>query len=357
VALGPLLGGLLLEHFNWNAVFFINVPIVITALFAGFFLIPNSRDPHPRRLDIIGTLLSATTLFLLVFGLIKGSDWGWTNPGVLGSLAGAIIAGFLFILREKKLDFPMLDLGLFRNARLSASSGSIAVMTVAMFGMLFAFTMYMQFVKGYSALDTGLRFLPIAFGYAFGSVSSNRIVGKLGTKPVVTIGFVGMAVLSPVIASWQTDTPYWQIGLLLFALSYFMGNIMTPCLNSVLGAVPKARAGVGSAIGNVFFQVGGALGVAALGSALSSIYQANMTSALTQLVALPADVANLVKGSVGAAVTVTFGLPDGVRQILVQIAGDSFMAGWQVVLMIISAIGIMGAILTLKFMPSRDINN
>jgi EmrB/QacA subfamily drug resistance transporter len=355
VALGPLVGGLLLEHFSWSAIFLINIPIVVTALVVGLFLVPNSQDPNPRRMDISGTLLSAITLLLLVFGLIKGSDWGWTNLRVVCSLAGAIIIGFLFILRESKTAAPMLDLGLFHDLRLSAGSGGIAIMTVAMFGLLFALTMYMQFVKDYSALQTGIRFLPIAFGYAFGSVSSNRTVRKWGTKAVVSAGFLGVAVLAPVVALWWLDTPYWQIGLLLFALSYFMGNIMAPSLNAVLGAVPKARAGVGSAVGNISFQVGGALGVAALGSALSSVYRVKMASASTQLASLPAEAVNAAKESVGAAATLAARLPDGVRQSLSLLSGESFMEGWQATLLITGAIGIIGAVLILKFMPPRDV--
>ena len=273
VALGPLLGGWLLNHFSWNSVFFINLPIVIAALILGIFLVPESRDPTPRRLDFQGTLLSIVTIWLLVFGLIKAGDWGWTHPVVLGSLAGFGAFGVVFVFIEKYGEAPMLDLGLFRNSRLSAGSGSIAVMTSAMFGTLFALTMYMQFVKNYSPLQTGLGFLPMAFGYALGSVSSNRAVNSLGTKVVVAAGFCGLAVMSLIMAFWRIDTPYWQIGLLLFASSYFMGNIMTPSLNAVLGAVPKAVAGVGSAIGNASFQIGGALGVAALGSILTGVLQ------------------------------------------------------------------------------------
>jgi len=354
VALGPLLGGWLLDHFNWSAVFFINIPIVVTALAAGRFLIPDSHDPTPRRLDIPGTLLSAITMWLLVFGFIKASDWGWTHPAVTGSLAGFIMAGFLFIFRERKTGAPMLDLDLFRNRRLLAGSGGIAIMTAAMFGVLFGLTMYMQFVKDYSALETGLRFLPIAFGYAFGSMSSNPINNSWGTKAVTAAGFLGLAVLAPVIAFWRIDTPFWQIGLMLFALSYCLGNIMTPALNAVLGAVPKDRAGVGSAIGNVSFQVGGALGVAALGSTLSSVFRARMESALAPLSFLPAEIIGAAKESVGAAVTVAARLPEGVRQNLSLLAGQSFMEGWQVILLVVSAIGVTGAVFTLKFMPSRE---
>jgi predicted MFS family arabinose efflux permease len=345
----------LLEHFNWSSIFFINIPVVVTALIAGLFLVPDSRDPDPRRLDLTGTLLSAIMLSSLVFGIIKGGDWGWTHPAVLAVFGGFIVSGFLFLLRERRTGEPMLDLHLFRNLRLSMGSAGIAVMTIAMFGMLFAFTMYMQFVKGYSAMETGVCFLPLALGYAFGSMFSNRFVGRFGTKAIVTAGFLGMAVFASVIAFWRIDTPYWQMGLLLFAVSYSMGNIMTPSLNAVLGAVPRERAGVGSAIGNVAFQVGGALGVAALGSALSSVYRTNISAALSQLSSLPAEMANIAKESVGAAATVAAMLPEGAQQGLMQIAGESFLDGWRMVLLAISVIGLVGAVLTLKFMPPREV--
>jgi EmrB/QacA subfamily drug resistance transporter len=353
VALGPLLGGILIEHFNWSAVFFINVPIVATALMAGQFLVPNSYDPMPRRLDVPGTILSALTLSVLVFSLIKGSDWGWTHPAVIGSFASAIVLGAMFILWEKKVTAPMLNLQLFRNLRLSIGASGIAIMAVTMFGVLFALTMYMQFVKNYSALETGIRFLPIAFGYAFGSVLSNRFVKLWGTKYVVVAGFLGMAVSAVVIAFWHIDTPYWQIGVLLFALSFCLGNIMTPCLNAVLGAVPAARAGVGSAISTVSLQLGGALGVAALGSALSSVYRTKMEYMLTTIHSIPIQLSDAVAESVGSVVRIIGMLPESIRGYIALLARQSFMDGWQVVLLIIGTIGLAGAILTLKFMPRR----
>ncbi|MBN1189941.1 MAG: DHA2 family efflux MFS transporter permease subunit [Dehalococcoidales bacterium] len=354
VALGPLLGGLLLEHFSWSSVFFINIPIVVIAVVAGWFLIPDSRDPKPRQPDIPGTVLSAAALFMLVFGLIKGSDWGWGHAGVIAILAASVAAGLLFILWEKRSAEPMLDLGLFSNPRLSAGSGGIALMTVIMFGTLFALTMYMQFVKGYSALETGIRFLPIAFGYALGSMASNRFVNRLGTKVVVVAGFLGIAIIAPIAAFWQTGTPYLQIGLLLGIFSFFMGSIMAPSISAILGAIPKARSGIGSAVNSVAFQVGGALGIAALGSALSTVYRAEMASALSNVSFLPAEVLKVAEESVGAAVTVAGRLPAAVQFPLIQAAGESFMEGWQVVLLVIICIGVLGAVLILKFMPSRE---
>jgi EmrB/QacA subfamily drug resistance transporter len=351
VALGPLLGGILIQHFNWSAIFFINVPIVAAALVAGQFLVPNSQDPMPRRLDIPGTILSALTLSVLVFSLIKGSDWGWTHPAIIGSFASAVVLGVVFILWERKATAPMLDLRLFRNPCLSTGASGIAIMAVTMFGVLFALTMYMQFVKDYSPLETGIRFLPIAFGYAFGSVLSNRFVRLWGTKYVVVAGFLGMAVGAVMIAFWRIDTPYWQIGVLLLALSFSLSNIMTPCLNAVLGAVPAARAGVGSAISTVSLQLGGALGVAALGSALSSVYRTKMEYMLTSIPSIPIQLSDAVAESIGSLVRIISMLPESIRGYITLLARQSFMEGWQVVLLVITAIGLTSASLALKFMP------
>ena len=351
VAIGPLLGGILIEQFTWNAVFFINVPIVAIALISGIFLVPNSCDPESRRVDVPGTILSALTLSALVFGLIKGSDWGWSDPVVLGSLTAAILLGYLFIWWERKTTDPMLDLQLFSNPRLSTASACISIMTVAMFGMLFGLTMYMQFIKNYAVLETGVRFLPMAFGYALGSMASNKAAVMWGTRKVVTAGFLGMMALSAVVSFWQIDTPYWQIGLLLFAVSFCMGNIMTPCLNAVLGAVPKSRAGLGSAIGNVSFQLGGALGVAALGAALSSVYRQKMVSALTAFSDIPVNIAGIAAESVGAALRIIAMLPAGVREEILLLAKQGFMNGWQIVALAISVLALAGAVIALKFMP------
>jgi EmrB/QacA subfamily drug resistance transporter len=355
VVLGPLLGGWLLEHFNWGSIFLINVPVVITALVAGFFLIPRNDTRVRRRIDLPGTVLSAATIFLLVFGIIRANDHGWAHPSVYGTLALSFISGLLFSLRERKTDFPMLDLSLFKNSHLSAGSGSIAIMTFAMFGVLFALTLYMQFVKAYSPMDTGLRLLPLAVGYAVGSVSSHGSVLRWGAKSVVAAGFAGMAALAPLIAFWQTVTPFWLIGLCVGLLSFCLGNIMTPSLNVVLGAVPKDRAGVGSAIGNISFQAGGALGVAALGSVLSSIYRSRMDVALDANVAFPVHIIQGAKESLGAAVVIAGGIPAEIGQRLLLLARGSFMDGWKMVFWVICCVGIIGMLFALKFMPSRSL--
>ena len=355
VALGPLLGGILIQQFNWNAIFFINVPVVIIALVSNQFLVPNSYDPSPHKIDVPGTVLSVLTLAALAFALIKGSDWSWTSPVIIGSFAGSVFFGVLFFLWEMRSPAPMLQLRLFRHRCLSAGSICISIMTIAMFGVLFGLTLYMQFVKNYTAMETGVRFLPIAFGYAFGSILGNRCSKLWGTKSVVTAGFLGMTIIASLVAFWSVDTPYWQIGLLLFAVSFFMGNIMTPSLNALLGVVPKSRAGIGAAIGNVSFQLGGALGVAILGSVLSSIYRMQISNALAVPAYIPLQVKNLVIESIGSASMVLAQFPESIQKDIFSLAKQSFMTGWQIALLSVAVLGLVGAFITLKLMPQWDI--
>lgn len=353
VVLGPLLGGWLLEHFSWSAVFLINVPIVIIALIAGFFLVPKSRARIKRGVDLPGTFLSAATVFLLVFSIIKGGDLGWKNPLIYQSLVLSLVCGGLFILREIRAKSPMLDLSLFKDPHFSAGGGSIAIMTFAMFGSLFALTLYMQFVKAYSPMETGLRFLPVAVGYALGSVFSNKCVMRWGARSVVAAGFAGMAALAPLMAFWLSDTPFWLIGTYVGLFSFCQGNIMPPALNVVLKSLPQERAGVGSAIGNVSFQVGGALGIAALGSLMGSVYRSQMDTALKAEAALPAQVAQVARESLGGAVISAGSLPEEIGQGLLSLARNSFMDGWMVIFWVICVLGFIGMLFVLRFMPPR----
>ncbi len=355
IALGPITGGLLIEHFSWSAIFFINIPIAVVALTAGAFLVPNSRNPNPQRLDLLGALLSAGALGLLVYGLIKGGEVGWTHGIVLGCFLGAIAVGALFVLWERRTTAPMLDMRLFRNLRFAAGTGGIATMMLANFGVLFGLTLYLQFVLGYSALETGIRFLPMAAGFAIGSGTSHRRVALFGTKYVVAGGFVGIAAVLAGMAFWGVDTPYWILGPMFFALAFCMGNTMAANVDSITGAVPLAQAGVGGAAPGVSAQVGGSIGVAALGSVLSSVYMSNIKPLLAGLPGLPEHVIDAAKDSVGSAMVVAEQLPPAIAETLRTAARNSFMDGWQLLALIGCAIAAFGAIMVFRFMPARPI--
>ena len=221
VVLGPLVGGFLLEHFNWSSIFFINIPIILISLAAGLFLLPKNIARGSRRIDLPGTVLSAATIFLLVFSIIKGNEATWTNPMVYVSGVLSVVFGFLFIVREKSTDAPMLDLSLFRKKALRAGCGSLAMMTFTMYGALFALTLYLQFVKGLSPMLTGLGFLPVAVGYALGNVLSSGNARRWGTRNVVATGFAGITMAALGFAFWENimsflayQPEYWASQLL-----------------------------------------------------------------------------------------------------------------------------------------------
>jgi len=353
VALGPIIGGLLIEHFDWNSIFLINIPIAAIALIGGFFLIPNSRDPNPKRPDYPGTVLSSAALAGLVFGLVQGSRWGWTNAGVIGALVGAVALIALFILWERHSDHPMLEIGFFRSARFSMGTGAVALMAFGQVGITFGLTLYMQFVNGYTALETGLRFVPLALGIFMGAGSADRAVARLGTKRVMFLGFIVNAILLVLASFWQTDTAYWQLGLIFFGIGFALGYVAAPATDAVMGALPEARAGVGSAMNTVGRLVAGSIGVAVIGSILGTVYTASFEKAINTVAGLPAQIIEVASDSVGAAVIVAQQLPGGAGEALAQIAKTSFMDGWQLMALISCAISIIAALFTLKFMPAQ----
>ncbi|UCE97353.1 MAG: MFS transporter [Dehalococcoidia bacterium] len=353
IALGPIIGGVIIENLNWNWIFLVNIPITVIALAAGLFLIPESRDPNPKKLDILGTLLSSAALALLVFGLIKGSDWGWTNPGVLGSLAGAVVAGLLFMLWERKTENPMLEMVFFKNARFSAGVFSVSMMALSMIGITFGLTLYMQFVAGYTALETGVRFVPLALGVFIGAGSSDKVVEKLGTTKVITLGYLGTALILLAASFWEVNTAYWQLGILFFFFGFFLGYIAAPATTAVMGALPEARAGIGSAMNTVSRMVAGSIGVATLGSILSSLYTSNFNSGINVVTGLPVEVIEASSESVGAAVTIAESLPVGASEALLTVAKESFMDAWQIMAFISLSLCVIGALIVVRVMPPR----
>ena len=262
IGLGPVTGGILLEHFWWGSVFFVNVPIVLIALITGILLVPESRDPHPASLDILGAVLSISAVTILVYSIIEAPVRGWTDGLVLTGLVGGAALAAAFGYWEIKTDHPMLNLAFFKNPRFSAGAGAIAIGFFALFGMIFGLTQFLQFVQGYTPLEAGLRMVPVALGMMVGAGNSHRLVGKLGTHKAVAMGLLIVAGAFVTIALWQPDTGYWVVGGTFFVLAFGMGNVMAPSTDSVMGAVPEANAGVASAMNDVTRQVAGAFGVA-----------------------------------------------------------------------------------------------
>lgn len=351
VALGPILGGFLLENFYWGSVFLVNVPIVTLALVGGRFLIPESRDPRETRLDPAGAVLSIAGLSVLLFAIISAPERGWADPLVLGGFALAVALIAVFLWYEARIDHPMLDVRLFTNRRFSAANGAVTLVFFALLGSLFFVTQYMQYVLGFTPLQAGVRVLPVAVSIVVAANLSRVLVERLGTKVVVTAGLSLVAIALGVVSNVTLETGYGLISIFQVLLGLGLGLTIAPSTESVMGAVPRDRAGVGSAVNDTTRQVGGALGVAVLGSLLASGYRAGIAEAVASL---PRDAAAAASDSVGAAAAVAARLPDAAQgQELLDAARASFVDALDSTVLFAMAAALLGALIVVLFLPSR----
>jgi len=310
VAAGPLVGGFLLRHFSWSSVFWVNIPIGITALVAGAFLLPKSREARTDRLDPIGSLLSIVGLATLLYGVIEVPGKGFSNNEVLAGFGLGIAAITAFILWERHTDHPMLDMKFFKNPRFTAANTAVTLTFFAMFGSLFLMTQYWQFVHGYSPLEAGVRLIPYALGMMFMAPMSSRLVERIGSKRVITIGLGVVTVALVALSFLQRDTPY-AIAIIPFVMmSTGIGLVMPPATESIMGSLPRDKAGVGSAVNDTTRQMGGAVGVALIGAVVSSIYASEVTSAANRFGVTGSDLAE-AKSSLGGGLKVAASAADG----------------------------------------------
>jgi MFS transporter, DHA2 family, multidrug resistance protein len=271
-----------LEHFWWGAVFLLGVPVAAVGAAGILLVVPESKDPSPGRLDVLGVLLSIAALAGLVFGIIRGGGGaGWGSPGVLGPLLGGAVLLAVFVWWQRRTTHPALDVTLFRNPRFSAAVGAVGLVFFAAMGSLFFGTFYLQLVRGYSPLETGLLFLPFAAAQLLVAPRSAGFASAYGPKIVTTIG---MALVTAGLASFiliSETTPIWVLCLVYFAMGAGMASVMAPTTEAIMSTLPREKAGVGSAVSNTVRQVGGALGVAVLGSVLSQVYRNAMEGPLS----------------------------------------------------------------------------
>ena len=352
IGLGPLLGGLLLEWFWWGSVFLINVPIAVIALVAGWRLVPESRDPEQGRLDIPGALLSVSAISLLVYAIIEASDRGWLAPLTLAAFAGSAVLVPAFFWWERRTAHPMLDLAFFRHPRFSLGAGAIGLTFFALFGTIFALTQYLQFVRGYSALEAGVRLIPLALGVAIGASRSDHLVRRIGTTRVVTGGMLLVAVALTTLALWGVDTPYWIIGTTVFFLALGMGNVMAPATDAVMGAVPEAKAGVGSAMNDVVRQVAGAFGVAIIGSVMNTVYGNRVEDATA---GLPSQAADPAQDSVGAALAVAGQVGGAAGETLATAARGAFVDVMGLAALLAAGVVLVGAVVIARWLPAHHL--
>jgi EmrB/QacA subfamily drug resistance transporter len=272
VALGPVIGGVLLTHFSWSSVFWVNLPIGSIALIAGWFFVPESKDPKATRLDPVGALLSIVGLASLLFGIIEGPTKGWSSAEVTGAFALGVTAISVFIIWERHRTDPMLDMTFFKNPRFTAANTAVTLTFFAMFGSIFLMTQYWQLVHGYTPLQAGIRLIPYALSMMITAPLSARLVERIGTKQVVTLGLSLISVAMLILSTLHTDSSYLRVIANMCLMAVGMGLTMAPATESVMGSLPRAKAGVGSAVNDTTRQVGGAMGVAVIGTLVASSY-------------------------------------------------------------------------------------
>ena len=350
IAIGPISGGWLIEHFAWSSIFLVNIPIVAAGLIAGAILIPESRDPAPKALDFPGAGLSIAGLTAIVWGLIEASERGWTNPTILGAFAvGAAIIG-MFIAWERRTDHPMLDVSVFRNLRFSAASLAVGFVFFALMGVVYFLTTYLQSVMGYDALEAGVRMLPVVGGLVAATKLSLALTERFGTKFVVAMGLSTVGAALFVLAGAGVDTGYGRVAIALGMMGFGMSLAMSPATESIMGSLPKAKAGIGSAMNDVVREVGGTLGVAVLGSVLASSYGNGMDGAVH---GLPTDAAEAASDSVGGAHDVAAQLGGDAAVQLTQVANQSFVDAMSTTATLAAGVALAGALIAAAFLPSR----
>jgi EmrB/QacA subfamily drug resistance transporter len=352
VAIGPILGGFLLVHYWWGSVFLINVPVAALGGLAAIFLIPNSRNVQAKPLDPVGMLLSIAGFGLLLWAIIEAPGRTWTAPPVIGALAAsaALIAGFI-VWEHRRAD-PMLPMSFFRRRRYSAAIASLALVLFALMGLLFLMTQYLQFVLGFSAFQAGLAVAPVALVLLSTAPFSAVLAHKIGTKSVVVPGLLLIALGLGFLSQTTVGDGYrWCLTFFLL-IGCGVGLAMAPSTDSVMGSVPKDEAGVGSATSDTSLQVGGALGVAVLGTALNLHYQ-HLMSALIGHNAMPPAIRDVILGSLGGALQVAARIPGPTGTALADAARQSFVSGMDLALLIACIVVTAAACVVLLCLPQR----
>ncbi|MEU8625702.1 DHA2 family efflux MFS transporter permease subunit [Streptomyces sp. NPDC048669] len=350
IAIGPITGGLLLEHFWWGSIFLVNVPVVVIALIAMAVLVPDSRDPKPGRLDPIGVVLSIIGLVLLVYGIIRGGELAdFTDVSVLLPVIGGLAVLVVFVLHEKRSSSPAIDVTYFRKPAFSAAVAAIALVFFALMGVTFFSAFYMQSVRGWSALQSGLLILPLAIAQMVFAPRARLVVARFGARAVCTVGMLLVAVGLAAFALFDADTPVWLMCLVFFVQGTGMAHVMPPVTVAVMQALPREKAGSGSAVNNTFRQVGGALGIAVLGSVLSAVYRGDIEGHLGGLPAAARDTAaESIEATLGVAEKMG---PAGAP--LVAAAHDAFLNAMHVTAISSAFVALVGAIVVALFLPGR----
>jgi EmrB/QacA subfamily drug resistance transporter len=356
MAIGPSAGGLLLENFWWGSIFLVNVPFVALGLALVFFLIPESRDADPGRLDVLGVLLSVPGLVLLIYGIITaGERASLTDWDVYGALIGGVVVLVLFLVHESRAPNPSLDVRFFRDPRFSVSVATIMVLFFSMSGIIFFLSFYWQSVREFSPFVAGLLVLPAALGQMIMAPLSPTLVRWAGPRVVAAVGVLGVCSSFLFFTQLEPDTPLPLIVGFFFLQAGAMAVVLTPATDAIMSSVPPGRAGAASAVQNTVRQVATAMGVAILGAVISFRYRAGITPTLEEVADEgPTGVTDQRLRSAGESIEGTLALARSLGEqgrVLVEPAKEAFMSGLHTAATVSLCFGVVGLVVILIWMP------
>jgi EmrB/QacA subfamily drug resistance transporter len=351
-ALGPIVGGLLLSRFWWGSVFLINVPIAVIGVACAISLVPDSKNAAARRPDLTGAALSIAGLGLLLWAVIEAPLLGWTSGLVIGAGLGALAILGAFVAWERASSHPMLRLELFANRRFSVAISSTGLVNFVLYGALFLLTQLLQFDLAYTPLQAGLRILPAAGAIAVVSPSAAVFVRLAGTKLTVVAGLLGIAAGLWVDSHLSVTSNYGDVVLGMVLLGAGAGLAIPAAIGSVMGSLPPGDLGVGSATNGTFMQVGGALGVAVIGSLLATRYQGRVSAALAPH-HIPPAIHSTILSSIGGALDVASRLGGTLGPLVAHVARTAFLSGANLGLRTTAVVALAACLIALAALPAR----
>jgi EmrB/QacA subfamily drug resistance transporter len=352
--IGLLVGGWAVENYDWQMVFLINIPIILLALSLGLMFVPNSKDSKKTPLDPVGAVLSIAALGTILYAIIEAPSLGWTSSEMILISGLGIILTYMFVKWERKAEYPMLPIGFFKFNGFSLGLIAIMLASFVMFSFMFTQMLHFQLVRGHTALEAAVRFLPLPLGLMPAAANSDRLSAKFGSNNVISMGLVLMTAAMAIFTTVEINSEYIRLACIFLLLGFGMGLTLAPATTVVMDSIPSDKAGVGSATNDASREVGGALGIAIGGSVLNEYYQRNME------VPVGLDLGNIPLESFPAAMQIGAELIEGGNILgltLIENAQYAFMEGMIASATVMGVMAIAAAILVKLYMPSKIITN
>ncbi|MFC8228668.1 DHA2 family efflux MFS transporter permease subunit [Streptomyces sp. NPDC057287] len=348
-ALGPIVGGLLIEHVNWQSVFYINAPIGVAALVFSLFVLPKSKDSTGHhRFDALGVILLAIGLVALIFGVVKGETWGWTSGGTLGSIAAGLAVLACFCRYETRREHPLLPMRLFRDRSLTIGTIVTAINFFVMLGVIFFVMLYLQNVRGFSPVEAGVRTLPFSLATVVAAPLGAALTQRFGPRLTMPVGMLLQAAAALWMLTWDAHSSYAALWPPFLAIGLGVGMVMSASSDAIVGNAPARDGGVAGGLQATSLQIGGALGTSVLVSLISGRVGSTLTGELTSA-GVPAGTA---AGLEEAADAVSMGvspvsadMPAQLRAAVVEGSGNAFMNGVHSAVVVTAVLCVAGALL------------